>query len=1096
MAYDITQIDSLVHDTTATADHGSICKMDDAYHFFVVYAVSDNDVWAKTFEVDASFGNITFMDDEETDSAYGDYMRCISPRAGGYNSVVIRYAGSNGAGTITHYTWTAGTYVLSQKSSLAYDNNSCDYGDICWIDDTHIFGAWTDYSLYGVVECFRVSALTPVEYTPLIHDNTNGSIRYNSVCMLDSTHAVVAYASYSAYYGIVKTFSIDGSYNVTELDDLTHDTNTRYGYSSVVAIDSTHFILAYADYNNQGHIKTFSVDGSYVITQIDDLVHETTFCRYCSLVKMDNTHFILHYSNYTDGKGICKVFEIDGSYEITEVSDLVHDTAGDADYSQICMLDDTHFALVYTNASNYNVVKTFLVFSGIYNEFAESCSYSMAGEDIDIIVNRLTSAEAGGYDYTGEEALVTYNQILIISIPCAAGEYYYTGGEMESSWLEDASAGTYTVLGGNAVLRTTETFYANGWYYEIKGDHIWHAQPRYIPKYKVFEIDSHEHDSNVVTYQYNSMAMIDSTHFILAYKGNVKTFAVDTSYDAITEIDSLANVYQWNSILKIDSTHFILASSGGIQTLSIDAGYDNITEIDALAHDTYMYWNHLLAIDSTHFILAYDNGSGGHIKTFSIDGSYNITEIDDLEHNTSQSRYPSFIMIDGTHFMLAYAGDQNDGFVKTFSIDGGYNVAQESYYEHNEVNGTHNSLGMIDGTHFLLSYTGNNGNGYAKVITIDENYDFVGEVADFMYADYETPMYPSTMVPLSITGVDGNKFVFACATLNSEAAVKIFVVDGGYNAYELINSVHHEDTYIFYAYNSLINVDDEHFIVAYSGPDDEGIIKTFRFGVCYTYLMEAGLQSVTGFAADLGYSGTYQIETDPSSYSVAGVDADLIRSYAVPGDSESYAITGYDASPYLDFSKRVGNTTRNAIYRYRAYLYHMTFGTYYIQELKSFQIRWNAGSKPYLSVVVNYDEDALPEITLRSSTGLLFVDMVAMVGSEEVLRDELMRVSIDSVRTDKGGSNGSITITGYSSSVTPDLDGSTRIWAGLNKIELTSVQTETMLADGRMQYRCSKPIFYLRPNDMAYFKDSSFTVGLVSLIISPDSQVMTVSEQG
>ena len=45
--------------------------------------------------------------------------------------------------------------------------------------------------------------------------------------------------------------------------------------NSLVKIDDTHFILAYTGTDNDGFIKTFSIDGSYNITQISSLEHDT-----------------------------------------------------------------------------------------------------------------------------------------------------------------------------------------------------------------------------------------------------------------------------------------------------------------------------------------------------------------------------------------------------------------------------------------------------------------------------------------------------------------------------------------------------------------------------------------------------------------------------------------------------------------------------------------------------------------------------------------------------------------------------------------------------------------------------------------------------
>jgi len=354
------------------------------------------------------------------------------------------------------------------------------------------------------------------------------------------------------------------AYDITQLKSLEHDTD-QGNYNSLVMIDSTHFILAYTGKDNDGFIKTFSIDGSYDITEIDSLEHDTSNANgYNSLVMINTTHFILaHKGNGDDG--YIKTFSIDGSYDnITQIDSLEHDTILN-NYNSLAMINTTHFMLAYFGSGGDGYIKTFSI--------------------------------DGSYD-------------------------------------------------------------------------------------NITQIDVLEHDT--VQGEHNSLVIIDSTHAILAYSGSgadgfIKTFSIDGSYDNITQIDSLehdtlSNVY--NSLVMIDSTHFILAYTGSsdygyIKTFSIDGSYD-ITQVDSLTHNTaYTGYNSLVKIDSTHFMLAYSgSGADGFIKTFSIDGSYNnITEIDVLEHDTVEGVYNSLVIIDSTHAILAYRGSGSDGYIKTFSIE-------------------------------------------------------------------------------------------------------------------------------------------------------------------------------------------------------------------------------------------------------------------------------------------------------------------------------------------------------------------------------------------------------------------------------------------
>jgi len=82
--------------------------------------------------------------------------------------------------------------------------------------------------------------------------------------MIDTTHFILAYMG-DGLDGYIKTFSINGSYEITELHELEHDTDYG-GYNSLVMIDTTHFILAYTGDGSDGFIKTFSVEADVALS--------------------------------------------------------------------------------------------------------------------------------------------------------------------------------------------------------------------------------------------------------------------------------------------------------------------------------------------------------------------------------------------------------------------------------------------------------------------------------------------------------------------------------------------------------------------------------------------------------------------------------------------------------------------------------------------------------------------------------------------------------------------------------------------------------------------------------------------------------------
>jgi len=357
------------------------------------------------------------------------------------------------------------------------------------------------------------------------------------------------------------------TYDITKIENFEHDTDTGFG-NSLVQIDDTHFIFAYSGSGSDGFIRTISVDenGENMAT-IDTLEHEISFADSNSFVKIDDTHFALAYTQNA-GVAYIKTFSIDGNYDnITQIDSFQFETAN-AGANSLVLIDSTHLIVAYAGANNYGHLMTFS-FDGSYDNIAK----------IDDFI-------------------------------------FNTGGQ---SWT-------------------------------------------------------------------NSLAKIDTTHFILSFKGDggdayIGTYSIDGSYNNIAEIDTLehdtTNLHT-SSLIKIDDTHFFLAcaakdNDGYVKTFSIDGSYDNIALIDSLEHDTDNGTTpSVVMIDSTHFFLCYTTTDNiGRAKTFSIDGSYdNITQTDNIEIVSLQNSVGhSVIMLDNSKAVDGYSGADNDGFLQTFSID-------------------------------------------------------------------------------------------------------------------------------------------------------------------------------------------------------------------------------------------------------------------------------------------------------------------------------------------------------------------------------------------------------------------------------------------
>lgn len=248
-------------------------------------------------------------------------------------------------------------YTITEKSVLEHETTYCEYSSACKIDDTHFAVAYKAFGTGGIVKTFVVNEnLSITEVDRLVHDaNLYDSC---SLILIDSTHLMLAYSG-NGQDGYVKTFSIDGdSDNITQMHSLEFDTSNA-SYISLVKIDATHYALAYSTGSYYGTMLTLSIDGSYVTSIINKLIHTYAYTTYHSLAILDSSHCVLAFTDESND-GFIKTFEIDDSYNISEIDSYEYDTDY-ADCVSIAAIDSSHFALVYRGPASGGYLKTFSV---------------------------------------------------------------------------------------------------------------------------------------------------------------------------------------------------------------------------------------------------------------------------------------------------------------------------------------------------------------------------------------------------------------------------------------------------------------------------------------------------------------------------------------------------------------------------------------------------------------------------------------------------------------------------------------------------------------------------------------------------------------
>jgi len=172
---------------------------------------------------------------------------------------------------------------------------------------------------------------------------------------------------------------------------------------------------------------------------------------------------------------------------------------------------------------------------------------------------------------------------------------------------------------------------------------------------------------------------------------------------------------------------------------------------------------------------------------------------------------------------------------------------------------------------------------------------------------------------------------------------------------------------------------------------------------------------------------------------------------------------------------------RNAVIRYYLTLTGSADGTTDIEiPMSSFQARRRSGEPTYLQVVIP-TTDYADKIADRAN-GNIQIDQGYVQDGELLQRETIIETDIDTVRSDKGGNNQSVTLTGYKQQT---FEG--------KSVTLTG-STYRSVNGGKITHRVSRPNIYLNPGDTVTIDDDTFEVGVMNYSISPRRFTLEVTE--
>jgi hypothetical protein len=231
---------------------------------------------------------------------------------------------------------------ISYGSTTIFYNSStyAAKGNMCMLDSTHFVVAWSQYSSGGFSKLGTISG-TSISYGASASFG-NGNNSFVNLGMLTSTTFVLNYTDGSGCYSRI------GSYSGTTISYGSDYTITLSSgnYSSMSVLDSTHFCVGFNHSNGFYYVVVASLSGTVVTYGTPVL--DTASIMYnsnLSIVGLDSSHFVTISSN----AGFLNLYSV-VTITATYVNQVAISTSGNI-FQQFIKMDSTHFVMLYSDVS-------------------------------------------------------------------------------------------------------------------------------------------------------------------------------------------------------------------------------------------------------------------------------------------------------------------------------------------------------------------------------------------------------------------------------------------------------------------------------------------------------------------------------------------------------------------------------------------------------------------------------------------------------------------------------------------------------------------------------------------------------------------------
>ena len=234
--------------------------------------------------------------------------------------------------------------------------------------------------------------------------------------------------------------------------------------------------------------------------------------------------------------------------------------------------------------------------------------------------------------------------------------------------------------------------------------------------------------------------------------------------------------------------------------------------------------------------------------------------------------------------------------------------AEVQELEHDTQQGTYNSLVQVDSDTYLLAYQGLDGDGFIKTFTISADGATVTQVQSLTH-DNINGTYNS------LVQVDSDTYLLAYTGQDNDGYLKTFTVAADGSSITQVAVLEHDTD--SGTYHSLVKVDSDTYVLAYAGNSNDGYIKTFTVPADGSTITQvAVLEHDTNQAI---YNSLVQVDTDTYvlGYRDAWNDGQL-KTFTIPADGSTITqVATYEYDTY--------NSTYNSLVKIDSDTYAVTW---------------------------------------------------------------------------------------------------------------------------------------------------------------------------